>query len=835
MTTSPRDTIESFVGREELLAEVLDGVRDASAVRGQAWGTWGIGKSWLLREARRRAKLAEALVLFAEASVHVPAAKPGLESDIPLRALYANFRSLVSLIEAMCADKPDLRREVALVVEDASSIVAMKFASERAPITFAPSVEAGGDVAAREEGAIASLFYTEADRPDELCAVILDQVERVVSALARRLDVVAPRKGVLLLIDEFDKLAGHPVERWISSMVARTRRVVAVMVTTDRDGGVGRGGVHLRSMPLPPFTSEEIANYLRLRLGSQLVNSELVAAVHQLTDGLPSAIALVGDLLKQRQARGKPCSLADLPLDEVHDLDLLALVVREVSDPLVRLALRDGRVARRLDRGVVQKIVFGTEGTEYRDNWKQAGAVLERLRRYSFVQPSAGPGVPGGSYRFHRYISQSVDAEGPPEELEIDAEAVHRRLAELWADRIRDVENVYDDSAPRAYADWYVYESPEWQASSLEWLYHAGHVTVPRDRLRARLEFARVFLDAFWWFGCYVRFDFCEHVLDDWERSQPVDDRDLAVEFREVLAGYPLGWRKLDQGDWRRVRAALLRVRNYLELEDKAVLRVPPQGVPLVAAELARLRRLVRAHTSVLLAHSYRYASGSMAQALGYYNDALSLYRSVEGSVCVPWTYFEQADLLLELGRPSEAATHAANALQQVFEEESDDHELLANLHRVRASILIERPGGVPRAVQEAAHAVLRGYAFLVRPHDPDAYTLTFFEEMRERAAELLVHVRDRHGLDTAVDAARLLRDRLAELTNHPALGVPSDDDLRSEISRGSVRPLADLLTPPLPVPEQSETVLAVREVINLVETELDLTAEFPALPATAG
>jgi hypothetical protein len=225
-----------------------------------------------------------------------------------------------------------------------------------------------------------------------------------------------------------------------------------------------------------------------------------------------------------------------------------------------------------------------------------------------------------------------------------------------------------------------------------------------------------------------------------------------------------------------------------------------------------------------------------VAQALGYYNDALSLLSNVEGGICVQWVCFEQADLLLELGRPSEAATHTASALQQIFEdEESDDHELLANLHRVRASILIDRPGGVPRAVQEAAHAVLRGYAFLVRPHDPDAYSLTFYEEMRERAAELLVHVRDRHGPEAAVDAARLLRNRLGELTGHPILGAPSDDDLRSAISRGSVCPLADLLTPPLPVPEQSETVLAVREVINLVETELDLTMEFPALPATAG
>ena len=30
-TISPRDAIEDFVGREELLAEILDGVRDASA------------------------------------------------------------------------------------------------------------------------------------------------------------------------------------------------------------------------------------------------------------------------------------------------------------------------------------------------------------------------------------------------------------------------------------------------------------------------------------------------------------------------------------------------------------------------------------------------------------------------------------------------------------------------------------------------------------------------------------------------------------------------------------------------------------------------------------
>ena len=31
-----------------------------------------------------------------------------------------------------------------------------------------------------------------------------------------------------------------------------------------------------------------------------------------------------------------------------------------------------------------------------------------------------------------------------------------------------------------------------------------------------RLEIARLFLDGFWWWGCYVPFPFCEEILADW-------------------------------------------------------------------------------------------------------------------------------------------------------------------------------------------------------------------------------------------------------------------------------------------------------------------------------
>jgi hypothetical protein len=830
---SPRSDpeLEAFVGREDLLEEILSGVADrARGTRGQAWGTWGIGKSWLLREARRRAELIGALVLFIDAGTHAPVAAPGTDTQMPFRALHANFQSFLGIVVALLAQQPGMRKEMALTIETARGVVSAKLGTARAAISFNPTINAKADLVARDNSDIASLFYTESDRRDEVCALILEQVEVLVSRLAERLDTIAPQRGVLLLIDEFGKLAGHPVGQWLKSVVTKTHRAAAVIVTTEPGDAVGAGPAQLRSIPLPPFSDEEIGIYLRQRLSGEAVGPELVSAVRQVSSGLPSAVALTADLLVQRHARGEPCTLTDLTIDQIGHLDLLALVVAEVADPRVRSILREGRIARLLDRDIVRVLLFGTDGNEP-EELHQANAVLNQLRWYSFVESAEGPGIRAETYRFHRYIRQTVDSPRPPQRLEVDAEAVHRLLAQVWARRRHAIESDHDGSEPRSYSDWYVYESAEWQAASLEWLYHAGRLTDRAERIHARLEFARTFLEAIWWFGCYVRFDFCEQILDDWERSQPAQDHEIAHWFREILTHYPLGWRKQDQGDWARVRTALLAVRNELDLENPALLRIPVQPDAPDPLELSALRRLVRAHTSLFLAHTYRFSSGSRAKARVPYNDALRCYQSAGSPVCTAWLKYEQADLLLELGSPAEAAVVAADTLRHAITDgEEDNHELLANLHRIRARILVDRAGGTVAAIGEQAYAVVRAFTFLVRPHNPDAYTLTFYEELRERSGELILHIRDRQGDAVAADSARLLRDRVAELIGVCAAGSPADEKLTAAIHAGNIRGLAALLLPAPPRLERPDTVFAVREMVNLVEPWLDVTAEFPAL-----
>ena len=50
-----------------------------------------------------------------------------------------------------------------------------------------------------------------------------------------------------------------------------------------------------------------------------------------------------------------------------------------------------------------------------------------------------------------------------------------------------------------------------------EWLYHLREsAQTEGERRRARLKFVRIFLDAFWWWGCYVDFPFCRDLLADW-------------------------------------------------------------------------------------------------------------------------------------------------------------------------------------------------------------------------------------------------------------------------------------------------------------------------------
>lgn len=819
----------AFVGREEIIAEVLRWVPDeqgrvpargeigpgSPATRQHAYGTWGIGKTTLLDELERQLRAtSEALILRVDAGEWVPTAEPGPESGLPLRSLHANFLQFVGMLEHVCLSSKDLRDEALLVRKARAHVNVQRDAPK-----VETAVHAGGNISAQGESSIISVYLDE-QRDEELCTKILEAAADVSAALAARIDEVVPKKGVVVLVDRFDRLAGHPVAQWLADLTARTSRVAVVLTTTG--GAAELDGRPVRDAPLLPFTEAQTRHYLQTCLDPGAVTSEIVAEVAVASDGLPFAVALATDLLEQRQASGEPVTLEGVRLDGFQHV--LAVIVDEVPDPRVARVLRDGRLARRVDRGVIQWLLFGSDDRRSREDWEQAGVVLGELQRYSFIHQVAAPAVAWGeTFRFHRYIRDTVRP-NPPRALATDPEAVHRRLAELWLKRRDDAES-RSTGPSRTYGDWYFYEQAGWQVASLEWLHHAGQLTDESDRARVRLELARLFLEAFWWWGWYVPFDFCAQILDDWRRTQPADEHELAEAFGDVLDGYPPGWRKTGLGDWPRVRAALLKARMLLGVQSYA--KLEPRADAPRDEGLLEARRTVRALISHFLAHTYRYVTGAAAHASIFNDDALRWFEVNGQTVEQAWERCEMADFALECGDPAQALQQASEALRMFVaaEDEEVDHELLANLHRVRAGATLAAAGDLRRSVREMALAVVRAYTFLVRPHQPDPYTTAFYAEVRDRAGLLLQAIGRESGADTQLEAAGWLYDDLARLRADEPRPAPAADALLA--AGGDATALADLLTPPVPVLGADATVLAAESTVSLLEPTLDVTAEF--------
>jgi hypothetical protein len=53
-------------------------------------------------------------------------------------------------------------------------------------------------------------------------------------------------------------------------------------------------------------------------------------------------------------------------------------------------------------------------------------------------------------------------------------------------------------------------ENEAWWDDAEEWLYHFSHITPGQ----AAISYATLFFDAYWWWDYYVRFDFCDKLLD---------------------------------------------------------------------------------------------------------------------------------------------------------------------------------------------------------------------------------------------------------------------------------------------------------------------------------
>jgi hypothetical protein len=317
----------------------------------------------------------------------------------------------------------------------------------------------------------------------------------------------------------------------------------------------------------------------------------------------------------------------------------------------------------------------------------------------------------------------------------------------------------------------------------------------------AWLSFAQVYFQAFQWWGRYLKWNFCERLIDEWlSRQQLPTDQELGRAVEKFQQSYPplSGvwhadrtsspiWRQATHSAWEQTREALEEIRRLLKLDETHDLRSSEVG--------ARL--------SLLLADSYHFDpdpsnSDRTSLAQNYYERSAQLMAQVAAATVEDrgeendwhraWMLYLQADLYLQapsLGDPAETARQSIALAEQV-----GDPELLANNHRVLGDLSMHERL-FSHAAEAYAKSIYYGYLFQTSPNPPDAYTREIYREMRGRALERAFEIWHEGEYAAAVAFSLQLQQKW-----HAVLPAPERDKVTALLQVSGADELSRLIMP---------------------------------------
>ncbi|MFI0422019.1 hypothetical protein [Spongiactinospora sp. 9N601] len=415
------------------------------------------------------------------------------------------------------------------------------------------------------------------------------------------------------------------------------------------------------------------------------------------------------------------------------------LIIAAVHEPRLRQVLDAVAVTSTFDTPLLATLVRAAGGAQ-----TEAGEAIARLVALRLLRNA--PERKAGRFRMQEFIRLSLAARlrtYHPDRWT----RLHRAAADHYFDRLRR----WEDGIYTTYSSWYRFEDPDRQEDKREWLRHSGLLT--DDHAIARARITLVFLEAFWWAGCYVPFPFNRRLLEDWSRTSETwewthtahqqrigesasPDEQLLDALTYLLDNYPVTHLKPPGAPWDGIRSRLRLIRRICGIGQR-------HTRPLSAAEKEGLKR-ADAFITVFLAHTRRFRDPSDRLADGYYARAAASLAELGDDWSVAWLCFERADLELEREEPEQALAMLTDAARRTRElalstaaegDEPDwDHELLANLHRLRGD-LHWRAGEREAAAAQYSRALAHAYLYQGDPNPPDAYSQQFYLEMATRAA----------------------------------------------------------------------------------------------------
>ena len=407
---------------------------------------------------------------------------------------------------------------------------------------------------------------------------------------------------------------------------------------------------------------------------------------------------------------------------------------------------------------------------------------------------------------FWNFLTGTAASEKGGGTSRVGAEELHRKALNLLDSRVDDT--VKDDLL---YEGWGELENPARQSLIANWIYQ---LAFDEERRIAAEAFVRLYLQAHWWWGSYIPFQFCDFVnhlgnkAESWTPKRGGDDplEIVVAQIRHIHDEYPKTGQFEDQpgdgvaGRWAGVQADLVQIAECLHIPVKP----DEKAVRLWAAEIpgddtgARSRLLDLAKfLHIFLAHCARglYRTKPLDQARlrlveQHYGCALSLAKKQRDGWNQPWILYELADAQWTASRAWAAdgrhdeksvarcadrartgATKGWSIAKKQGEKKSDelDYEVLAQCERLLGDTYWSTDKSI--AVDHLMRAVHYAHCFELWPeHQPDEYSLHFERHMRSVVVRTLRGASAAGGHDPAdeTDRRALVEQVATFLGKHP-------------------------------------------------------------------
>ena len=565
-------------------------------------------------------------------------------------------------------------------------------------------------------------------------------------SLGRKPDVLAELKGWVraLGVSEKDLAQIHSVKdaRNITANAIGGRRLLLVVDDvwqSDAAGTflLGTNCAHIVTSRMPEVAIDCAEKLIKVReldnveslvllseFAREVVDAEPDEALKlvQASGGLPLALVLLGKYLRRESRSGDPRRIREA-LNTLRDEKVLLLIRQPVAAPdeppislaaTIEMSYSSPSLGDDTRHALQALSVFRPKPHEFSEDIAQkvagvGSALLDELDDAGLIECNAG------RYTMQRTIAEYAHSKLLPEQ----SRELYHRAVEYFRQRMVDIEEKKD--AASDYSRWYHYELPEWQAAKDNWLYYLSHAG---EESTALLAFLRAYFDAFWWWGCYVDFDFCDQLIKEWQHREMTEHgRQVLILVRKFQHSYPKETQDRRSKNWLEVGAALLQLRELAQLDGD-----PSQWTD-------EERRHVRGITDIFLAEVYRFGHNNYEQAAKWYQDAFELFEKNGDHWDMAWLLYHFADMNYGCGAPDTALEQLQQSL--VWGKSEQDPEVIALAYRVRGDILLSL-GDMERAAKNFQHALFQAYRFQAEPSFPDPYTVEFYSQMVGHVLEKL-------------------------------------------------------------------------------------------------